>query len=442
MNGVSEFREYLLFFAAFFIFGLFLASRILLLTSFVPLFIFLFGNFLSNTEIKGMRKHSQTRVSIGETFDVQASGIVSGGLGTVILHEELPEAFELVEGSNYKALWKGFGSKQFKFHYKVRCIKRGVYYFKGLKWEFIPIFGLRQPMKGIIGESNELTVSTRLFHVQKIRVPHKFSVVSNPLQGITRIGSLSTDFRDIRQYMPGDPFKLINWKATARMSTQIENLPLINEYEREGKFCVWIFLDAHQDMRFGTSVENAFEYSVEATINLSYLLLNKGFLLGLYIYNDLEETFYPDVGKQQFIKIADRLLTLYSVEKGIQFVTMETLPEAMEMNRTLLTSLSPLIIVITHLTHKNIGEIIHSIRKVSAYNRKKYSTKTIIINVLPYDLIQKKNMIEELTARMLETKSKKLSDRLRALGIVVLDWNPRKESFRSVLAKNLWVMLS
>jgi uncharacterized protein (DUF58 family) len=266
--------------------------------------------------------------------------------------------------------------------------------------------------------------------------------VSTPLQGKAMIGPLSTNFKEIRQYIPGDPYKLINWKATARMSTGIENFPFLNEYEREGKICAWIFLDAHPNMCFGTSIENAFEYCVEASINLSHLFLNRGFVLGMYVYNNLKEKFYPDAGKHQFIKIANRLLTLYSVEKGIQFHTIEGLPEAIEANRTLLTSFSPLIVIVTHLTQDNVEEIIQSIKKVSTYTMKKFLKRIIILNVIPYDLVNKRNKLEELTAQILEAKSKQISYSLRMLGVIVLDWNPIKENFGEVLAKNFRLLLS
>jgi uncharacterized protein (DUF58 family) len=267
------------------------------------------------------------------------------------------------------------------------------------------------------------------------------SSLLSPLGGITRLGAMSTDFKEIRQYTPGDSFKFINWKATARMSSGIKSLPLINEYEREGKLCVWIFLDAHQNMRFGTSTENAYEYGIEAAINFTHFFLNKGFLLAMYIYNDLQERFYPDIGKKQFIKISERLLKLYSIESGIQIHAVEGLPEAIAKNRKQLTRLSPLIIIITHLTQNNVNELIQGIKKVSWDAKRKHLAKTLIVNVLPYDLIHKKNCFEEFTARILEVKSKRLAQQFHMLGVDVLNWNPKKENFGSLLVKHLRLLL-
>lgn len=437
MISFSEIKEHLALFTILFILGLFFASRVLLLISFVPLFIYLLGISLSSPKIEAKASQLKKTAEVGENIEMQATGVITGGIGPIIFFEELPEPFELVEGSNYKVVWKGVGTKKFDFSYKARCTKRGHYYFRGVEWEFRPILGLKQLIKGIIGESNELTVHPRIFDSRKARITHKFSFISTPMQGITKLGSISTDFKEVRQYTPGDPFKFINWKATARMSTRIENVLLRNEYEREGKLCLWIFIDAHPSMRLGTTVENAFEYSVEAAINLANLFLNKGFLLGMYVYNDLGESFYPDVGKQQFIKIANRLLKLYSIESKLQTYNIEDLSEAIEKNRKQLDSLSPMVVVITHITQNNIKEIVQGIKKFSAHMRKRYWTKALVINVLPYDLIPQKNTFEEFAAKILEAKSKRLSEQLRVLRVSVLNWNPKKESSRTLLIKHL-----
>jgi len=437
MVCIFQGKKFLTMFTVLFLLSLVLTSRALLVISFVPLFIYFLGASLSLPRIEIKKVSLKNSALIGEDIYVEITGKISGGVGTLILYEELPKHFELVDGTNYKVLWKGFGTRNFSFFYKVRCTKRGNYYFKGIEWEFIPFLGLKQPIKGIITESHELTVRPRILNVHKIRIPHKISFVSTPLQGIARLGSLSTNFREIRQYAPGDPFKLINWKATARMSTRIVDFPLMNEYEREGKLSAWIFLDAHYDMRLGTSIENALEFGIEAAINLAHFFLSKGFLLGMYIYNNMEEKFYPDIGKQHFIKIANRLLKLYSVENKLQIHRVEGLSAAIEKNRMLITNFSPLIVIITHITQNNVKEIIYALKKVSLYIKRKCGAKLVVINILPYDIIPKKNCLEEFSGLILEAESKRLSKQLCGLNIAVLNWNPNKENFGSLLIKHL-----
>ena len=57
-----------------------------------------------------------------------------------------------------------------------------------------------------------------------------------------RPGPLSGDgyeLRELRDHQPGDPFKRIAWKASARHGTL-----LVRDHEREERDVVWLLLDA------------------------------------------------------------------------------------------------------------------------------------------------------------------------------------------------------
>lgn len=59
---------------------------------------------------------------------------------------------------------------------------------------------------------------------------------------------LGGDLRELRDYVPGDPFKLIAWKATARSAT---GRPLVKELERETLRVHYLILDIGVTMREG-----------------------------------------------------------------------------------------------------------------------------------------------------------------------------------------------
>jgi len=56
-------------------------------------------------------------------------------------------------------------------------------------------------------------------------------------------GNDNQEFKELRLYSPGDPFKAINWKVTSRNLVRGSIWPVVNEFEKEGKKSVWIFLD-------------------------------------------------------------------------------------------------------------------------------------------------------------------------------------------------------
>lgn len=78
--------------------------------------------------------------------------------------------------------------------------------------------------------------------------------------------------------MPGDPYKFINWKATAR---DPGGKVMVNEYEREGGLrTTIILLDVGWWMRYGTAEDNPpLEYGVSLILSLSRYYLGMVIML-------------------------------------------------------------------------------------------------------------------------------------------------------------------
>src|SRR5260370_10723852 len=81
----------------------------------------------------------------------------------------------------------------------------------------------------------------------------------------------------MREYVPGDDPKRINWKASARYNELI-----VNETEAERVTDVMIVLDT--DVTFlGTTESELFEREVRAAASLTRLLLRQGNRVGLVL---------------------------------------------------------------------------------------------------------------------------------------------------------------
>lgn len=433
----KETSSLLTWFGIFFFFGLVLANSLLLYASLIPIFVYFVGVSIFLPEVEVRKQGLPGSTWVGETVEVRITGRISSGLGSVIVYDELPRHFELIEGGNYKAVTKGFGEKTFAFSYKVRCTKRGNYHIRGVQWESRHFLGVRAPKQGSSTESKRLAVRPSLPYISRIRTPRSIAYTTQPMESIAKIGPLGTDFKEIRDYVHGDPFKIINWKASARVAARGFFNPLVNEYEREGKQTVWIFLDAHPDLNIGTSVENAFEYATQAANSIAYYFLNKGLRLGMYVYNDLGKTFYPETGKRQFIKISKEMLELNPTGAGLRVYWLEGLSKALKKNSKYLITLSPLIVIVTHVTPSKLSDLLSGLEEIWRFRRKREGIKTIIINVLPYSLVPKANEFEVFSARMLEARSRALCQNARKLGAKVIDWNPREEALGVKLANSL-----
>jgi len=258
-----------------------------------------------------------------------------------------------------------------------------------------------------------------------------------PIKGVTKIGPLSTDFKEIRNYFYGDPFKVINWKATARAASWGKTLPLVNEYEREGKPAIWIFLDANPELLIGTSLENVLEYGVRVAYNVSYYFLSKGYNLGMYIYNHRGETVHLDTGKKQFLEIAENLLKPTLSKAGMEISWDEGFSQALERNLKYLSAQAAMIIVITHVLSSNFGDLVNGFRRLLAYKKRRRHVNVLLINILPYNIIPKVSDLEIFAAKTRDLTSRNYSDQLRNLGLTVLDWEPKKESLELILPRTV-----
>ncbi len=418
-------------FALVFFSGFLLANSILIGASFIPLFVCLIGIFMSSPKVQLEKTQLPSSAELGEVAEVKITGKITGGPGAVVIWSEVPKPFELVEGSNYRIFLKEFKRESFSFNYKIRCTKCGNYAL-GVGWESRHVFGLTRA-RVLIEETQQLKVLPRLSEIRKMSLPVHVTKRVHPSEGIAKIGPFSTDFKEIRNYLHGDPFKIINWKASARAVGRGRLYPLVNEYEREGKLSIWIFLDADQDLAVGTSFENALEYGIQAAYGISYYFLNKGYKVGLYVYNHREERVHFDTGKRQFIRIGENLLKLTPAQVGLQVSWNEGFLGAVEQNRRFMIPQASGIIVITHVTSRNLPDLLNGLRRILVYKRKMRKPNIFVINILPYDMIPKADKWETFAGRMLDLASRSFSNDLRNLGLAVLEWNPVNDPIEALL---------
>ncbi|GIS44009.1 MAG: hypothetical protein Ct9H90mP16_10790 [Candidatus Poseidoniales archaeon] len=94
----------------------------------------------------------------------------------------------------------------------------------------------------------------------------------------TRPGS---EFYSLREYVPGDPFKIINWKAFARTGVM-----MVNEKCRDAVTDVFILLDSRDISRIGTVLKNPLEMGTVAAASLASYFIKRRDSVALAVYDD------------------------------------------------------------------------------------------------------------------------------------------------------------
>ena len=86
------------------------------------------------------------------------------------------------------------------------------------------------------------------------------------------------EFADIRRYEPGDPYKRIEWNATAKTN----NL-MVRELHAETQLNVMIILDSTETMAYGEAGRTKLDYAARAVSSLVSYLSKRGDFIGLTV---------------------------------------------------------------------------------------------------------------------------------------------------------------
>lgn len=97
-----------------------------------------------------------------------------------------------------------------------------------------------------------------------------------------------TEFEQIREYVSGDDYRTINWKASARR----HNL-MVNQYQDERSQPIYSLVDKGRVMQQSFRGMTLLDYAINASLVLSYVAIHKDDRAGLVTFNDHFSTFVP-----------------------------------------------------------------------------------------------------------------------------------------------------
>ena len=111
------------------------------------------------------------------------------------------------------------------------------------------------------------------------------------------------EFSEVREYIPGDDVKRIDWNVSARY-----NSLFVKEFVEENELNVYVILDLSASNNFGF-IKSKIDLSFEVAVSLMFLALKNNDRLGLGIFTDKLEKFIPSKkGKKQVFRIIKELI--------------------------------------------------------------------------------------------------------------------------------------
>ena len=132
------------------------------------------------------------------------------------------------------------------------------------------------------------------------------SMLMAPTGRAGRLRGDGTSLRELREHQPGDPFRRIAWRATARRGKL-----LVREFEREERDVVWIVLDVSVELWAGPVGRAPLDFLIDETAALVSRHLARGDRVGLAVFANTQRIMIvPDGGAGQGHKILHALLTV------------------------------------------------------------------------------------------------------------------------------------
>jgi uncharacterized protein (DUF58 family) len=101
------------------------------------------------------------------------------------------------------------------------------------------------------------------------------------IKKIRRIGH-SYEFEQIKNYVEGDDFRSINWKASSR-----RNALMVNQYEDEKSQQVYCIIDKSRAMRMPFEGMSLMDYAINTGLAISNIILKKQDKAGLLTFSDV-----------------------------------------------------------------------------------------------------------------------------------------------------------
>jgi uncharacterized protein (DUF58 family) len=117
------------------------------------------------------------------------------------------------------------------------------------------------------------------------------------------------EFAEVREYLPGDDVRSIDWNVTARFGK-----PFIKRFDEERELTVMLAVDGSGSSMYGTGSALKRDIAVEIAAVLAFSAIKNNDKVGLIIFSDTVEKFIPPKkGKGHVLRVIRDLLYHESV---------------------------------------------------------------------------------------------------------------------------------
>jgi uncharacterized protein (DUF58 family) len=244
---------------------------------------------------------------------------------------DLPPGVEVVEPADSLAV-RLRAREERRLEIGLRCLRWGVYDVGDVEVR------ARDPLRLVVWEqrlahSHRLKAYPSSETVQRVLVPVDVQALTGSEVARTRGDGI--EYADIREYLPGDRLRSINWRASARKSTLV-----VNERHPERNTDVVLFVDSFADVRGHD--RSTLDDGVRAAATLATRYLARRDRVGLVAFGGLLRWLQPGMGIVQRYRLIETLVET-GVEPTYTWRNVDVIPSQILPAKALVIALTPLL---------------------------------------------------------------------------------------------------
>ena len=329
-------------------------------------------------------------------FKIKNTGL---GIGFVEIYDSLPPQARIIKGSNYTLLYMK-PWQEVSFEYSLKLPLRGHYHLGPVKMRVKDAFDLFYNER--LEESiHSFSVFPQVEVLEEQVITSRSPKLLSGAMPLNVIGT-GTEFYSLREFVPGDSLRSVNWKALAKKGKM-----MVNETVREDVMDVILLVDAREVSAVGGGRDTPLEMSCRAAATYAKQLLDERNNVALMVYGDSIDRVDLDRGEHHLFKI----LTALSSAKPegnlkLELVMKDLLPH--------IPSGSPIILFSSLDDDHTIAEAF-----TSTISRG-FTITTISPSSLDFEERMKRIPVEPLLIAKIERDN--MISELRSFGLQVGDW--------------------
>jgi uncharacterized protein (DUF58 family) len=308
----------------------------------------------------------------------------------------VPEGLEVVSGERAQSLRLGWDDRR-TLRLVLRCARWGNYQVGDVRLRARDRLGL------LVWEE----AADRRERIRVYPTPEELRRIVRPVvtqlytgNEVARQKGDGLEFADLREFVPGDRLRSINWRASARRGDLI-----VNERHPERNADVILLLDTFADARRGD--RSTLDLAVRATATLAARYLERRDRVGLVSFGGVLRWLTPGMGATQRYRIVDALLESEVVFnyawKDVSIIPSRVLPPA------------ALVIALTPLLDDRVVEVIADLRA------RRYDLA--VVEVAPTDFARPgPTEAAQLAYRLWVLRREEIRARYERMGVAVATW--------------------